>query len=42
MPASGKFADEYSKPQDNAMAAHGIVTAEQKAAFLAQISVESD
>lgn len=41
MPYAGALADAYEKPLNDAMAAHGIDTPEQRAAFLAQIAVES-
>ena len=41
MPDAGDAADLYVGPLNDAMAAHGIVTAAQRAAFLAQIAVES-
>ena len=41
MPTSGKRADNFAEPLDIAMASHGIDSPEQRAAFLAQVSVES-
>ncbi len=41
MPNAGDTADRYVEPLNQAMAAHGINTSKQRAAFLAQISVES-
>lgn len=41
MPNAGTRADEYVGPLNSAMAAHGITTPEQRAAFLAQVAVES-
>ena len=41
MPNAGDAADLYVGPLNDAMAAHGIATAAQRAVFLAQIAVES-
>ena len=41
MPNAGELANIYVGPLNDAMTAHGIVTKAQRAAFLAQISVES-
>jgi len=41
MPSAGDAADRYVEPLNQAMAAHGISTSEQRAAFLAQVSAES-
>lgn len=41
MPGAGKRADELADPISKAMAHYGITSPEQKAAFLAQVSVES-
>ena len=41
MPGAGKRADELADPIDKAMAHYGINSPEQKAAFLAQVFVES-
>lgn len=41
MPDAGDEVDRYVEPLNQAMAAHGIDTPEQRAAFLAQVSVES-
>lgn len=41
LPKAGKKADQYSAPLNRAMDMHGIKTSQQKAAFLAQIGVES-
>jgi putative chitinase len=38
---TGSRPDIYSQPLSRAMAAHGILSPEQQAAFLAQVSVES-
>jgi predicted chitinase len=42
MPHAGAAADLYAGPLSQAMAAHGINTPAQRAAFLAQVSVESN
>lgn len=41
MPGAGARADDYADALNAAMTAHGITTPEQRAAFLAQVSVES-
>ena len=41
MPGAGAAATHYVEPLNRAMAAFGINTPERRAAFLAQISVES-
>lgn len=41
MPGAGDRADTYVGPLNDAMKAHGIDTPEKRAAFLAQIAVES-
>jgi predicted chitinase len=41
MPDAGARADDYADALNEAMDTHGIATPEQRAAFLAQISVES-
>ncbi len=42
MPHAGAAADRFAEPLNQAMAAHGINTPEQRAAFLAQVSIESN
>ena len=41
MPNAGGRADNFADALNSAMTAHGITTTEQRAAFLAQVSVES-